>query len=48
MWEMILKLKRSGVTVILTTHYIKEAETIADRIGILNKGKLILVEKKKI
>ena len=48
MWEMILKLKRSGVTVILTTHYIKEAETIADRIGILNKGELILVEKKKI
>ena len=47
MWEMILKLKRSGVTVILTTHYIKEAETIADRIGILNKGELILVENKK-
>ena len=47
MWEMILKLKRSGVTVILTTHYIKEAETIADRIGILNKGKLILVENKE-
>ena len=47
MWEMILKLKRSGVTVILTTHYIKEAETIADRIGILNKGELILVEKKE-
>ena len=47
MWEMILKLKKSGVTVILTTHYIKEAETIADRIGILNKGKLILVENKE-
>ncbi len=47
MWEMILKLKKSGVTVILTTHYIKEAETIADRIGILNKGELILVEKKE-
>ena len=47
MWEMILKLKRSGVTVILTTHYIKEAETIADRIGILNKGELILVENKE-
>ena len=47
MWEMILKLKRNGVTVILTTHYIKEAETIADRIGILNKGELILVEKKE-
>jgi len=47
MWEMILQLKRSGVTVILTTHYIKEAETIADRIGILNKGELILVENKE-
>jgi len=47
MWEMILELKRSGVTVILTTHYIKEAETIADRIGILNKGELILVENKE-
>ena len=47
MWEMILKIKRSGVTVILTTHYIKEAETIADRIGILNKGELILVENKE-
>jgi len=47
MWEMILKLKSSGVTVILTTHYIKEAETIADRIGILNKGELILVENKE-
>ena len=47
MWEMVLKLKRSGVTVILTTHYIKEAETIADRIGILNKGELILVENKE-
>ena len=48
MWEMILKLKRSGVTVILTTHYIKEAETIADRIGILNKGELILVKKENL
>ena len=47
MWDMILNLKKSGVTVILTTHYIKEAETIADRIGILNKGELILVENKE-
>ena len=47
MWDMILQLKRNGVTVILTTHYIKEAETISDRIGILNKGKLILVENKE-
>ncbi len=47
MWDMILQLKRDGVTVILTTHYIKEAETISDRIGILNKGELILVENKE-
>ena len=39
--------KQSGVTVILTTHYIKEAETIADRIGIIDKGELILVENKE-
>ena len=43
MWNMILQLKQNGVTVILTTHYIKEAETIADRIGIIDKGELILV-----
>ena len=47
MWDMILLLKQSGVTVILTTHYIKEAETIADRIGIIDKGELILVENKE-
>ena len=47
MWDMILQLKQSGVTVILTTHYIKEAETIADRIGIIDKGELILVENKE-
>jgi len=47
MWEMVRKLRKSGVTVILTTHYIEEAEEMADRIGVINKGKIILVEEKK-
>ena len=46
MWNQIRNLKKSGVTIILTTHYIEEAEEMADRIGILNKGKLIMVETK--
>ncbi len=46
MWEMVKKLRDGGVTVILTTHYIEEAQEMADRIGIINKGKLILVEEK--
>jgi ABC-2 type transport system ATP-binding protein len=46
MWEMVRKLRESGVTIILTTHYIEEAEQMADRIGVINKGELILVEKK--
>lgn len=46
MWNLVEKLRQSGVTVILTTHYIKEAEAIADRVGIINKGKVILVEDK--
>ena len=46
MWEVIKKLKSKGVTIILTTHYIEEAEEIADRVGIINKGKIILVDKK--
>jgi len=46
MWEMVRGLRTSGVTVILTTHYIEEAEQIADRIGVINKGELILVEEK--
>lgn len=46
MWHQIRKLKSSGVTIILTTHYIEEAENMADRIGVINKGKLILVEEK--
>jgi ABC-2 type transport system ATP-binding protein len=46
MWEMVRALRASGVTVILTTHYIEEAEQMADRIGVINKGELILVENK--
>ncbi len=47
MWEMVRKLRQSGVTIILTTHYIEEAEEMADRIGVINKGEIILVEDKK-
>ena len=47
MWEMVRALRESGVTIILTTHYIEEAELIADRIGIINKGEIILVEEKE-
>jgi ABC-2 type transport system ATP-binding protein len=46
MWAMVRKLRDQGVTIILTTHYIEEAEDMADRIGIINKGELILVEEK--
>ena len=46
MWEVVKKLKSKGVTIILTTHYIEEAEEIADRVGIINKGKIILVDEK--
>ena len=46
MWEVVAKLRESGVTVILTTHYIEEAEEIADRIGVINKGELLLIEGK--
>jgi len=47
MWENVRALRKSGVTVILTTHYIHEAEDMADRIGVINKGELILVEEKE-
>lgn len=47
MWALVRQLRDSGVTVILTTHYIEEAEEMADRIGIINKGELILVEDKQ-
>ena len=46
MWEIVKDLKSSGVTIILTTHYIEEAEEIADRVGIINNGKIILVDNK--
>jgi ABC-2 type transport system ATP-binding protein len=46
MWEIVRSLRAEGVTIILTTHYIEEAEQIADRIGVINKGKIILVEDK--
>jgi len=47
MWEMVRRLREQGVTIILTTHYIEEAEEMADRIGVINKGEIILVEDKK-
>ena len=46
MWEMVRELRRQGVTIILTTHYIEEAEEMADRIGVINRGELVLVEEK--
>ena len=46
MWEMVRGLRAHGVTIILTTHYIEEAQQMADRIGIINKGEIILVEEK--
>jgi ABC-2 type transport system ATP-binding protein len=48
MWEMVRGLRANGVTIILTTHYIEEAEEMADRIGVINKGELILVEDKQV
>ena len=47
MWQLIRDLRESGVTIILTTHYIQEAEDMADRIGVINDGELILVEDKR-
>jgi len=46
MWEVVRSLKASGVTIILTTHYIDEAEEMADRVGVINNGEIILVEDK--
>ena len=48
MWEMVRSLRASGVTIILTTHYIEEAEEMADRIGIINKGEIVLIEDKNV
>ncbi|MCB2020068.1 MAG: ABC transporter ATP-binding protein [Burkholderiaceae bacterium] len=46
MWEVVRRLRETGVTIILTTHYIEEAEEMADRIGVISKGEIILVEEK--
>jgi ABC-2 type transport system ATP-binding protein len=46
MWELVRQLRATGVTIILTTHYLEEAEEMADRIGVINKGEIILVEDK--
>jgi ABC-2 type transport system ATP-binding protein len=48
MWQMVRSLRATGVTIILTTHYIEEAEQMADRIGVINKGEIILVEDKAV
>jgi ABC-2 type transport system ATP-binding protein len=48
MWEMVRGLRESGVTIILTTHYIEEAQEMADRIGVINKGEIILTEEKAV
>ncbi len=48
MWEMVRRLRENGVTIVLTTHYIEEAEEMADRIGVINKGEIILVEDKTV
>ncbi|MBB3890514.1 ABC-2 type transport system ATP-binding protein [Phenylobacterium haematophilum] len=48
MWEMVRGLRESGVTIILTTHYIEEAEEMADRIGVISNGEIILVEDKDV
>ena len=47
MWKVVENLRETGVTVILTTHYIEEAEAIADRVGVINQGEIIVVEEKK-
>ena len=48
MWQMVRELRAGGVTIILTTHYIEEAEEMADRIGVINKGELVVVEDKHV
>jgi ABC-2 type transport system ATP-binding protein len=48
MWQMVRELREGGVTIILTTHYIEEAEEMADRIGVINKGEIVLVEEKSV
>ena len=46
MWDMVRSLRESGVTIVLTTHYIQEAEEMADRIGVINKGQIVVVDEK--
>jgi ABC-2 type transport system ATP-binding protein len=46
MWDLVRRMREDGVTIILTTHYIDEAEEMADRIGVIDKGRIILVERK--
>ncbi len=48
MWDMVRELRKSGVTIILTTHYIEEAQEMADRIGVINKGEIVVVEEKAV
>jgi len=48
MWDMVRELRQRGVTILLTTHYIEEAEEMADRIGVINSGQIILVEEKTV
>ena len=48
MWEVVRELRATGVTIILTTHYIEEAEEMADRVGVISKGEIILVEDKAV
>ncbi|MDR2212918.1 MAG: ABC transporter ATP-binding protein [Pseudomonadales bacterium] len=48
MWQLVRRLREDGVTIILTTHYLEEAEEMADRIGVINKGELMLVEDKQV
>ena len=48
MWKIVRELRESGVTIILTTHYIEEAEEIADRVGVINHGEIVLIEDKQI
>jgi ABC-2 type transport system ATP-binding protein len=47
MWNLVRELQSNGVTIILTTHYIEEAEEMADRIGVINRGEIVLVEEKR-
>src|ERR1700751_1339370 len=48
MWDMVRSLRENGVTIILTTHYIQEAQEMADRIGVINRGEIMLVEEKDV